>query len=110
MAVEINQEGQVMFNTKITMNTQARTLGVFLHHPGNSPADPLPDVATGSTRVLAAAVYAITAAGTGAVPGTIVEFVIETAINNKTRKRTIRPDGTLNAWVTFQIDSLGKVS
>lgn len=99
-----------MFATKIKMNSTANALGVFLHYPDGREPVVLADVSTGSTRSLANDIYVITATGTGNVGGTSVEFVIEGPVNSIIRKRTVRPDGTLRAWITFELDALGKVS
>lgn len=92
------------------MNTAASAIGVFLHFPDNREPIPLPDVANGHEENLQQGVHAIAASGSGNVEGTAVTFEIATDQNSITRKRRVRADGTLRAWITFEIDTAGKVS
>lgn len=99
-----------MTEVSITMTTEANAIGVFLHYPDNREPLPLPEVAAGWTGPLDAGVHAIAASGTANTPGTEVKFTIETAVNSLSRKRTVRGDGTLRGWITFELDAQGKVS
>lgn len=99
-----------MTDTTITMTTGANAIGVFLHYPGDGDAVPLPDVQRGWTDDLGPGVYAIAASGTGNLPGTPVQFEFKTDVNAITRKRRVRADGTLRAWITFELAVGGKVS
>ncbi len=99
-----------MTTTKITLETTCGLLGVFLHPPGSADPLPLPGVEHTCTLKLQTGVYAISVAGSGNVPGTKVSLKIETLLGAVSRSRSVRDDGTIAAWLTFELSSAGEVS
>ena len=97
-----------MITTKITLDSDCGLLGVFLHPPGAADPIPLPGVNHTSAPDLEPGVYAVSLAGSGNVPGTKVALTFE-ATNSVTRKRTVRSDGTIIAWITFELTAAGEI-
>jgi hypothetical protein len=98
-----------MTATKITLKTPCNLLGVFLHYPGNQKSEPLPGVRHTCELELAAGIYAIAASGTSCNPGDKVSFTVKSPANEVTRWRFVRDDGTINAWITFELNAAGAV-
>lgn len=96
--------------TTITLETECKGLGVFLHHPGNTPPDPLPGVSHSVERPLPPGVYAVSATGTGNVPGLEAKVTFATESDSVSRSEWVSDDGSLIAWITFELHADGEVS
>jgi hypothetical protein len=98
-----------MAEVKITLETKASLLGVFLHHPGTSPPEPLPGVAHTVTRSLPQGIYHLAISGTGLAAGTVVKIVFEAGGGKTTKSRSVRPDGTIGVLIPFEVTAGGGV-
>lgn len=96
--------------TTITLKTKCRGLGVFLHHPGNSPSDPLPGVSHSVEIDLPPGIYTVSATGTGNAAGLEAEVTFASKADSQSRSEWVSEDGSLIAWITFELHGNGEVS